>query len=114
MDFDSREILISAYKGKTQKHLRTITPQWACGENTDMIFDIMLKPLNQEYEIFCVKTVELVMHSAFFEVSTKKLFTGIYLNDNRIANILHRWEMGKFIDPPGRFGDMLHPIPWQN
>ncbi|MFA6082762.1 hypothetical protein [Mucilaginibacter sp.] len=91
---------ITLYQQKSLDELRMIKPLWAYGENADKMLDYALHPKNQEYVIFHVYPSELVRSTEFYEVSIDKLFTGVLLNDSRVAGILNRWDWDEFVDPP--------------
>ena len=90
------EVLLMFYQSKILKELQTIKPKWAYGPNIKEA----LQDFNDDYEIFLVKSVDLIFNAEMYEVSTEILFTGADINDRRITRILHRWDNGKFIDPP--------------
>lgn len=39
----------------------------------------------------------------FGEVNLDQLFTGNGRNDIRVAQVLHRWDNGQYVDPPNIF-----------
>lgn len=84
------------YQSKTLEELQTIRPKWAYGQNSKKA----LQDFNEDYEIFLVKSVDLISNAEMYEVNTEVLFTGVDINDGRIMKILHRWDNDKFIDPP--------------
>lgn len=98
LEFSSNNIekILFFYQSKTLQDLQTIKPKWAYGRNSKKA----LYDFNEDYEIFLVKTEELISNAEMYEVNTKVLFTGIEINDQRIVKILHHWDNDKFIDPP--------------
>lgn len=89
-----------AYKRRAMAELRLILPKWAYGQNVDKLLDHIQNPINNEYTIFKVDTIELIMNAELNEINPNILFTGESNNDYRIARILYRWENDYFVDPP--------------
>ncbi|MCS3800874.1 hypothetical protein [Niastella sp. OAS944] len=94
------EILIKKYQSKFISNLEHITPNWACGINSNHIFDISLRPENDEFSFFLVEISCILKYLDFREVLVEPLFIGHTLNDQRVARILGRWENNLFTDPP--------------
>lgn len=88
------------YKNKSLEELMFIAPKWAYGKNSSQILDYTLKGPSKEYTVVLVKTLNLINHSIFADVSLESLYTGNEKNDMRITRILLRWDNNEFVDPP--------------
>lgn len=91
---------VSLYEFRSLTELSLIQPKWAYGKNVDKLLDFIQNPIHNEYTIFLVDTVELIMNAELNEINPNILFTGESNNDYRIARILYRWENDYFVDPP--------------
>ena len=91
---------VSLYKYRSITELKLIPPKWAYGKNVDKLLDYIQNPVNREYTIFLVNSVDLILNAELNEINPNILFTGESNNDYRIARILFRWDNDYFVDPP--------------
>jgi hypothetical protein len=99
-NIDHKLAQIKLYQQKSLLELQSIQPHWAYRQDADKMLDYSLHPSNQVYSIFNVDPAELIKNSELYEVNPNILFTGVRLNDSRIAGILNRWDRNEFVDPP--------------
>lgn len=100
MNSEHDKDLVSYYKDKPLRELQAIIPKWSYGKDYNKSLHYHYDPTNERHITCFVNTKELILKVEFEEVSLDQLFNNDSLNNNRIANLLHRWENNKFVDPP--------------
>ena len=76
---------VKYYQRKTIFELKTIIPKWACGENSDKLFDISQHPYFESYSIFFVDVVDLINTTQFNGFNPEILFIGDLASDSRVG-----------------------------
>ncbi|AGC78324.1 ParB-like nuclease family protein [Nonlabens dokdonensis] len=85
-------------KELTKDDLSRISPKWAFGKNHLKCTDPKFFP-DSDYVIIQLNLPKLISSTNFIELNPNKLITDD-INDFRYVEIIERWKIGLFIDPP--------------